>query len=121
VNQGGPKQSGLGGDAWDTFSNGSSASLTEIEILVPVGVQSCGQVPQYHWRFGGVTIDSFDDIGVETVYELRKVRVPRDATACKILAGDSVYVCFVDPNDAEKKKKKHPGMPVDSDRARRQA
>jgi hypothetical protein len=101
----------LGGDAWDTFSNGSSASLTEVEILVPVAVQTCGQVPRYHWRFGGVTIDSFDDVSVETVYELRKVRVPKDATACKLQAGASVYVCWKDPRDFPKKKRS--GMPSD--------
>ena len=68
--------------------------MTEIEILIPVEVQTCGDVPSYHWRFPSVSIDSIDSPQVETIYELRKIRVPEDATKYLMQGGRGNYVCW---------------------------
>jgi hypothetical protein len=85
--------------------------MVEIEILVPIGVQTCGEVPSYHWQFPHVAIDSYDSPSAETLYEVKKIRIPKDASAYKYTAQGETYVCWnrADP-DWEQKKKKKLGM-----------
>jgi hypothetical protein len=90
--------------------------MTEIEILVPVSVQTCGEFPSWHWRFPSVSIDSFDTPQVETIYELRKIRVPEDATKYLMQGARGTYVCWdgrFPPPPFEKNKKKGPGTTME--------
>lgn len=92
------------------WTDGSSRSLSEVEILVPSVRQSCGQRPLHRWDFGRVKVESFDTPAFETLYELRKLRLPSDASQLKFHEGGREWVCRKGRPDPFKKKKKKPGM-----------
>jgi hypothetical protein len=95
-----------------------SAEMVEIEILVPVSAQTCGQQPAHRWDFGSVKIQSFDTPQVETIWEKRTVRVPRDASMYKFNADGKEWVCRkrADPPPDDERRRRRPGLFPQQDR-----